>query len=270
MKLGKTFSSEVYKVSTVEQDFIIKYLGPTSRQKMMSQADITNYLFEYGLAPANLFSTTYDLDQRENGLMVNLYIPGVTLLEDRRANDFFKICDLMKNIKKTLQSYPEKSSSDLTLLGDQIPKILGNLEAHRISEKAFLTSERLSFLFNASSNSDIVDHDCHYGNFLRDVNGIIHKIDISPLLAPRLYQEASLLLSAFLLKNPADISMLENFCSVWSISPKQQSELRVAMALRACAGIAYFDRIQKEMGYNPDAQIISQQYQHCFQAFNQV
>lgn len=147
---------------------------------------------------------------------------------------------------------------------------MGNLEAHRISEKAFLTSERLSFLFNASSNSDIVDHDCHYGNFLRDVNGIIHKIDISPLLAPRLYQEASLLLSAFLLKNPADISMLENFCSVWSISPKQQSELRVAMALRACAGIAYFDRIQKEMGYNPDAQIISQQYQHCFQAFNQV
>lgn len=68
--------------------------------------------------------------------MVNLYIPGVTLLEDRRANDFFKICDLMKNIKKTLQSYPERSSSDLTLLGDQIPKILGNLEAHRISEKA--------------------------------------------------------------------------------------------------------------------------------------
>lgn len=269
-KIGMTFTSAVYHVATFDHDYVVKRIDDANLGKMQEFDRLIDHLSLDGLQNPNIFSTYYNHNGRSFGLVVSDYISGSTLLEKRTDADFSEICTLIQKIFFSMGRYKEREFKPFSSLEEMVAKAERNLRHDRIGERRFLNSDSVSNLFNISASRCLVDHDCHYGNFIRSREGMLHKIDVSPLIAPEIYQSASLLLSAFMLGDPEDTSVIDKFLCQWDNLQRRREDLIVGMKLRACMGISYFDLFQKDHGYNEDAKKISENYRKCFITLDRI
>lgn len=267
-KLGLTFTSAVYHVETADRGFVAKRVDDTPLVKMEVLNDLLRHLSKDKLQTPFLFLSEYTKDGKPYTLAISEYIEGNTLLDAPSPQDYQDICILMQGMSVSLQGYKGPSLADFPLLQDVVAKIKRNINGKHSRERAFLESSDLKAFFNRASCTQVVDHDCHYGNFIRTPSGELKKIDVSPVLAPALYQPASVLLSAFSLNDPENKELFDRFVSDWAVLDHEKKDLVTAMKIRACLAISYFDRLSHSGADDITAQKISEKYKKCFAALD--
>lgn len=265
-QLGVTFTSAVYHAKTHERDYLIKRTDDQTVDETARLNNLLSYMAQHGLQKPFLFFSDYQQDGQVNSIIVADYLDGHTLLEKKADSDFEDVCHLMRVTQQVLGQYqqPEQFPS----LDKIALKVRANLGPEDKDEIDFVTGDSLKSLFNKAAGWKLVDHDCHFGNFVRTVDQTLHKIDLSPVLAPTIYQPASALLSGFLIDNPGNKEIFERFLKAWHIPQEDRSDLIAAMKLRAALGISYFNRFQQNVGYNEGANKIREKYKNCFVSLN--
>lgn len=268
-KMGPTFTSSVFKVHTHEGPYTVKILTDANEHSIQPIRTVSTTLAEVNLGEPLLHGSTYVHEGISYALVVSKYIPGSALTEIVSPNDFEDICDVTLAVSGALQTmHTNKGSKEFTDLRQSVGKIAAGLEVADQAELSFINSMELHSLFNERSGYTLVDHDCHRGNYIRRPDGKVRKIDISPLLAPSIYQPASLLLSAFLL-NSASLddsrNLYSKFMATWPNLHGQEKAFISAMKLRACLGISYFNRYKRKSGGSGSADEIALKYKSTFQ-----
>lgn len=261
---------ERIRVHTYEQDYVVKHVMGGKKSSFETENGILKHLRQHGVDAQDPyhFIAEYAHNEETNVLAVGDYISGHSLLEQSRASDMDDVCHLMKAIQASLQAYSELESSQIPELKDLVPRLQAALHGFNDEASRFLTSEDVQVFFAQETPNSVVDHDCHYGNYIRATDDRLIKIDVSPMLAPSIYQPASMFLSAFLLNNLDNIAYLEKLSQYWPDCEKQQRLMITGMKLRACLGLAYFARIQLENGHTQETQRIEAKYQACFSALS--
>lgn len=268
--LGLTFASAVYHIETADRSFIAKRVDNASLGKMEALNDLLRHLSKDNLQTPFLLFSEYMKDNRPYTLAIGEYIEGETLLDAPSSRDYQDICILMQSMSASLQGYKGPGLADFPNLKQIVEKIKRRISKKHSKECAFLESVDLKNFFNRASNIQVVDHDCHYGNFIRTPSGELKKIDVSPVLAPAIYQPASVLLSAFLLNDPENKAFFDRFVSDWPVPGHEEKNLITAMKIRTCLAISYFDRLNHSGDDDVKATEISEKYKKCFAALDKL
>lgn len=171
----------------------------------------------------------------------------------------------MQKIGKELAAYSPGGPTSFPNLEDMTRRMSGRFQSSKDGPlREFLGGSGLAAFFNKNAERVLVDHDCHKGNFVRQKDGALYKIDISPVWAPPLYQAASVAMAADLLDTPGGFPQMEAIQSLWPEVGASREDFLCAMKLKACLSMDYFDRLKEASCPAPSAEIIREKYWNGF------
>jgi len=241
--LGK--SEMVYKVKTVDRDYVLKIKKDYSLSRTKFQSDLMNYLATKSLPISPILYTHKNRLDNEEIIQVMKYIPGENIFGRLNCSKTKNLLHLIFSLKTAFEKYPGKSKtadSNLPYLKNKLSKALENTA----DETLYIYGSRLISTFDKrylNKQNSIVFWDLHRGNILFD-NENPSLIDFECLIrAPETFQLASLLAACFQLENPKDFKLCE-YTYMWP-EKVDLKELVYFMKIRHFLGAAFFMKLKK-------------------------